>query len=182
MLLFVGSLSGGAISVCVQPLDVIRTRMQADATRNALSGAVGTLRKVVSEEGVRSDPLPCRILSAALSSPHNTSPTYVSSNVSCSFWIAAVLENRSENRLQVRRALWKGTGPTIVRLSVGLGLQMCVLESLKEAFRWRHVGSAEERKGKQKSPAIAVHLTHTKSTHSPAGPYVSQDNPPSHHV
>ena len=28
--------------------------MQADATRNALSGAVGTLRKVVSEDGVRS--------------------------------------------------------------------------------------------------------------------------------
>ena len=44
------------MSACVQPLDVIRTRMQADATRNALSGAVGTLRKVVSEEGVRYRP------------------------------------------------------------------------------------------------------------------------------
>ena len=30
--------------------------MQADATRNALSGAVGTFRKIVSEEGVRYDP------------------------------------------------------------------------------------------------------------------------------
>ena len=35
-----------------------------------------------------------------------------------------------------------------MRLSVGLGLQMCVLESLKEAFRWRHVSLAEEGKGK----------------------------------
>jgi len=49
-------LSGAAVSACVQPLDVIRTRMQADATRNALSGAVGTFRKIVSEEGVRYDP------------------------------------------------------------------------------------------------------------------------------
>ena len=31
---------------------------------------------------------------------------------------------------------------------MGLGLQMCVLESLKEAFRWRHVSLVEEGKGK----------------------------------
>ena len=48
-----GCLSGAAISACVQPFDVVRTRMQADATRNALSGAVGTLRKIVSQDGVR---------------------------------------------------------------------------------------------------------------------------------
>ena len=48
-----GSLSGAAISACVQPLDVIRTRMQADATLNALSGALGTFRKIVAQDGFR---------------------------------------------------------------------------------------------------------------------------------
>lgn len=59
---------------------------------------------------------------------------------------------------QLCRALWNGTGPTILRLSVGLGLQMCVLESLKEAFRWRHVGLAEEGTGTQKRPGLVVLL------------------------
>ncbi|CAK0784193.1 hypothetical protein CVIRNUC_007397 [Coccomyxa viridis] len=93
-----GSLSGAAISACVQPLDVIRTRMQADATKNALSGAMGTFRKIVAQDGVRS--------------------------------------------------LWNGTGPTIIRLSMGLGLQMSVLEGLKEALRWQHLRSADQEKGR----------------------------------
>ncbi|CAL8469258.1 g8799 [Coccomyxa elongata] len=84
-----GSVSGAIISTCVQPLDVVRTRMQADATKNAFSGMLGTFRSIVSEEGVR--------------------------------------------------ALWRGTGPTIARLSVGLGIQMYVLESLKDAFYQRHL-------------------------------------------
>ena len=48
-----GSVSGAIISTCVQPLDVVRTRMQADATKNAFSGMLGTFRSIVSEEGVR---------------------------------------------------------------------------------------------------------------------------------
>ena len=39
------------------------------------------------------------------------------------------------------RALWNGTGPTIWRLSVGLGLQMSVLEGLKEGFARMHMRS-----------------------------------------
>ncbi|EIE21162.1 mitochondrial carrier, partial [Coccomyxa subellipsoidea C-169] len=83
-----GSLSGAVISTCVQPLDVVRTRMQADATRNAFSGMLGTFHSIVSNEGVR--------------------------------------------------ALWRGTSPTIARLSIGLGLQMCVMESLKDVFLRKH--------------------------------------------
>ena len=53
LILTAGSLSGAVISVCVQPLDVVRTRMQADATRNALGTTLGTFRDIISEGGVR---------------------------------------------------------------------------------------------------------------------------------
>ena len=49
--------------------------MQADATRNALSGALGTLRKVVSEEGVRSVHV---ALHARQSCPSASAITYTS--------------------------------------------------------------------------------------------------------
>ncbi|KAK9908427.1 hypothetical protein WJX75_007684 [Coccomyxa subellipsoidea] len=91
-----GSFSGAVISTCVQPLDVVRTRMQADATKNAFSGMLGTFQTIISDGGVR--------------------------------------------------ALWRGTGPTIARLSVGLGLQMCVLESLKDVFHQRHAKQGQADK------------------------------------
>lgn len=48
-----GSLSGAIISTCLQPLDVVRTRMQADASRNAVSGMMNTFNTIVKENGVR---------------------------------------------------------------------------------------------------------------------------------
>ena len=58
---------------------------------------------------------------------------------------ASELQREEDNAGTLQcRALWNGTGPTIVRLSVGLGLQMCVLESLKEALQWRHAKSQPE--------------------------------------
>lgn len=41
------------MSVCVQPLDVVRTRMQADATKNALGGTLQTFQTIIREGGVR---------------------------------------------------------------------------------------------------------------------------------
>lgn len=35
-----------------------------------------------------------------------------------------------------------------MRLSMGLGLQMCVLEGLKEGFQWRHIRSLDQQEGK----------------------------------
>ncbi len=39
--------------MCVQPLDVIKTRMQADAARGVATSAVATLRTVVADSGIR---------------------------------------------------------------------------------------------------------------------------------
>lgn len=47
-----------------------------------------------------------------------------------------------------------------MRLSVGLGLQMCVLESLKEALQWQHVTSAERLEGTMRVACRAHTLVH----------------------
>ena len=44
------------MSVCVQPLDVVRTRIQADATRADVLSLVGTVRTIYAEGGVRCGP------------------------------------------------------------------------------------------------------------------------------
>lgn len=48
-----GSLSGALVSACVQPLDVIRTRMQADSAQRLAVTTTGTIRKIVGENGIR---------------------------------------------------------------------------------------------------------------------------------
>ncbi|KAG2430125.1 hypothetical protein HXX76_010224 [Chlamydomonas incerta] len=48
-----GSISGSLISACVQPLDVVRTKMQADAARGVVRGTLATARVVLTEQGVR---------------------------------------------------------------------------------------------------------------------------------
>jgi hypothetical protein len=67
-----------------QPLDVLRTRMQADAALGARRPAADTLRTLLKEGGVR--------------------------------------------------GMWRGTGPTVVRLSLGAGINFVVLEKLKAAM------------------------------------------------
>jgi len=47
-----GAVSGSVVSACLQPLDVVRTRMQSDATLGASSSAMGAFRNVVGEGGV----------------------------------------------------------------------------------------------------------------------------------
>lgn len=69
----------------VQPLDVVRTRMQADAAVKASQGSIATLQTVLKERGVR--------------------------------------------------GLWMGTGPTVIRLSVGAGLHMVLLENIKNVLQ-----------------------------------------------
>jgi len=59
-----GVLSGALVSVCVQPLDVVRTRMQAEATRSGLQSMVGTMRTIYAEGGVRSAKLAAALASA----------------------------------------------------------------------------------------------------------------------
>ena len=79
-----GGASGALISACVQPLDVLRTRLQAEAALGQASrSAAAVLRGIVASEGAR--------------------------------------------------GLWRGTGPTVVRLSAGAALNFVVLERLKSA-------------------------------------------------
>ena len=42
------------------------------------------------------------------------------------------------------RELWRGTGPTIIRLSIGVGIQFFVLDSLKDMFYSRHAPSTND--------------------------------------
>jgi len=46
-------MAGAVVSACVQPLDVLRTRMQADAAAGRLQGSVSTLRMLLREAGTR---------------------------------------------------------------------------------------------------------------------------------
>merc|ERR1719183_283432 len=49
-----GSVSGALVSACVQPLDVIRTRMQADSARGlAKVSTVKTFQGIVRSGGIR---------------------------------------------------------------------------------------------------------------------------------
>lgn len=48
-----GSFSGAVVSVCVQPLDVVRTRLQADAAKGISRSTAGAFRVLVQEQGVR---------------------------------------------------------------------------------------------------------------------------------
>ena len=48
-----GCLTGAVVSLTVQPLDVLRTRMQADAVAGRARGAVATARAIVQAAGVR---------------------------------------------------------------------------------------------------------------------------------
>ena len=48
-----GCVAGAMVSVCVQPLDVLRTRMQADAAAGRLQSTVRTLKAVLESQGTR---------------------------------------------------------------------------------------------------------------------------------
>lgn len=48
-----GALSGALVSACVQPLDVLRTRMQADSAAGALKSTAETAVSIVKGGGVR---------------------------------------------------------------------------------------------------------------------------------
>lgn len=48
-----GALSGALVSACVQPLDVLRTRMQADSAAGALKSTTETAVSIVKGGGVR---------------------------------------------------------------------------------------------------------------------------------
>jgi solute carrier family 25 protein 38 len=92
-----GGAAGALISACVQPLDVLRTRLQAEAALGAAPrSAAAVLRGIVAAEGVR--------------------------------------------------GLWRGTGPTVVRLSAGAALNFVALERLKAAALSRAAAVEEERR------------------------------------
>ena len=50
---------GSLVSVLVQPLDVIRTRIQADAASRVASATWHTSKAIYGEHGLRYDPVQC---------------------------------------------------------------------------------------------------------------------------
>lgn len=94
-----GCISGALVSVCVQPLDVLRTQMQADAAAGLARSTLATAR------GVLAGP-------AGLA------------------------------------GLWRGTGPTVARLSAGLALQFLAIDALKDwALGQKEGGGQAPEKG-----------------------------------
>lgn len=81
---------------CLQPFDVLRTRMQADAATGVTRNTADTLKLVLHEYGVR--------------------------------------------------GLWRGTGPTVVRLSLGAAINFVVLEKLK-CMALQHLQSRQQQEG-----------------------------------
>lgn len=77
-----GSLAGALVSVSIQPLDVVRTRMQGDAVKGFVRGPFSTARVVYNEGQLA--------------------------------------------------ALWRGSGPTVLRLSIGAGLHFLLLDAMKD--------------------------------------------------
>lgn len=84
-----GAVSGAFISACVQPLDVLRTRLQANAALGVNRGPIETLQQLLKEGGIR--------------------------------------------------GMWRGTGPTVVRLSLGVAVHMALLENMKAALLSKQV-------------------------------------------
>ncbi|GMH36124.1 hypothetical protein BSKO_03992 [Bryopsis sp. KO-2023] len=87
-----GSAAGAFVSTCIQPLDVVRTRMQGDAVKGLLRGPIATAKLVHGEAGLR--------------------------------------------------GLWQGTGPTVLRLSIGAGIHFFLIDSMK-AFATKVNGGSE---------------------------------------
>ena len=109
------------VSVCVQPLDVLRTRMQADAAAGRLQSTVKTLKAVLEAQGARYGFFPLSFfLSLLLFFPprkHDPSRSRPPPP-SLSFF--------------TNRGLWAGSGPTVMRLSAGLAIQFLAIDSLKD--------------------------------------------------
>ena len=108
------------VSVCVQPLDVLRTRMQADAAAGRLQSTVKTLKAVLEAQGAR---YVFFLLSFFLSlllffPPRKRDPSRSRPPPSLSFC--------------TNRGLWAGSGPTVMRLSAGLAIQFLAIDSLKD--------------------------------------------------
>eukprot|EP00884_Botryococcus_braunii_P020980 jgi/Botrbrau1/7566/Bobra.0159s0016.1 len=104
-----GSLSGAVVAIGVQPLDVLRTRMQADAAGKTFMSTLSTYKDITSTSGIR--------------------------------------------------GLWRGTGPTIVRISFGVGVQFFMLESLRDFMLTRSAKSDRGEAGSQQLTAAEAFIT-----------------------
>ena len=112
--------------MCVQPLDVLRTQMQADAAAGAGRSTLATARGLLGG--------PCGL-----------------------------------------RGLWRGTGPTVARLSAGLALQFLAIDALKD---WALGNSArreeEEARARSKGGGAKGGPTPTAGTSAAAPPPKNQ--------
>jgi len=111
-----GSVSGVAVGVLLQPLDVLRTRAQARAVADILPrGLVAAAAAVWRGEpppGARASPSPPRgpLGDAFVASARPAPPP-----------------------LRGPRAFWAGVEPTLLRLGLGVGVNMLLVETLRAA-------------------------------------------------
>ncbi|GAX78294.1 hypothetical protein CEUSTIGMA_g5736.t1 [Chlamydomonas eustigma] len=80
-----GALSGVLIGTCLQPLDVVRTRMQGDSIQGLSRNTISTARVIFETQGVS--------------------------------------------------GFWRGTGPTVIRLGLGVGLHMVLVENFQQVLK-----------------------------------------------
>lgn len=146
-----GATAGILVSACVQPLDVLRTRMQADVAKGVYLSTLRTLHTVVAEVrggggGVAADTPqglswragllrlrasgqkpPCGMRDS--SQRHLQLPKEKTGLLHPHTARAATAVGHS---LQGGiKALWKGTQATVLRLGLGAGLHFFFLESIK---------------------------------------------------
>ena len=107
------------VSVCVQPLDVLRTRMQADAAAGRLQSTVRTLGAVLEAQGAR--------FGNFFFFLHSFFLRQHSRLLSPSLLHPLPIDLSHQNR-----GLWAGSGPTVMRLSAGLAIQFLAIDSLKD--------------------------------------------------
>ena len=134
-----GAMSGALVSACVQPLDVLRTRMQADVAQGAFRSTLSTARLILSEvcgsaAVVVAAGRPARPATALRAWPHQALRRAAPGLAACRSGAPPAAPPPPPPEQRGIWGLWKGTQPTVIRLGLGAGLHFLFLESLKPMF------------------------------------------------
>jgi solute carrier family 25 protein 38 len=154
------------VSVCVQPLDVLRTRMQADAAAGRLQSTVKTLKAVLEAQGARYVFFPLSFFLSLLlffpprkRDPSRSRPT----PPSLSFF--------------TNRGLWAGSGPTVMRLSAGLAIQFLAIDSLKDFVATRAAKRRQLEEDGGRAPSSSRGRWAARRRSAPPAPSAAAEKP-----
>ena len=154
------------VSVCVQPLDVLRTRMQADAASGRLQSTVKTLKAVLEAQGARYGFFPLSFFLSLLLffPPRKRDPSRSRPPPpSLSFF--------------TNRGLWAGSGPTVMRLSAGLAIQFLAIDSLKDFVATRAAKRRQLEEDGGRAPSSSRGRWAARRLSAPPAPSAAAERP-----